>query len=101
MAQVKFTRADVETELFGFIELLSEVQSDGVERWAFTLSQLGTRTAMLDNPMSWYEYHCEREFEKYRFSSRESAMRYAFGWLRRNMPNVEAETVRLLRQGHY
>lgn len=95
----KITRADVEALLFGYIELKSEVQSDGVERWAFDLSSLGVQTAMLDQPMSWYEHHSSHEFDRYKFSSRNAAMRYAFGWLRRNMPNIEAGAVRELRNG--
>lgn len=95
----KITRADVESILFGYIYLSSATQKDGVERWAFDLSELGMHAAMLDHPMSWYERHAEHEFGKHRFSSRDAAMRYAFGWMRRNMPNVESGAMQELRDG--
>jgi hypothetical protein len=95
----KITRADVEALLFGFIELDSRIQNDGIERWAFDLSRFGMEKAMLHHPSSWYEHHAEHEFGKYKFSNRDAAMRYAFGWLRRNMPNIEPGVIQELRDG--
>lgn len=89
----KLTRELIETHLMSFIEVHSEVQRDGVTRWAWVLS-----------PMAGEAYNRQledREFS-FEFKSFETARNFAFGWIRRNRPDLERAAVQEAKDGiHY
>lgn len=83
------TRGLVETHLMSFADVYSEVQRDGVTRWAWALSEAAVGTHPLPE-------NRECSFE---FASREAAIKYAFGWIRRNRPELEKAAVQEAKDG--
>ena len=73
------TRELIETHLMSFIEIKSEVQRDGVTRWAWVLSP------MAGEPHS--RQLEENEFE-FKYQSHDTARDYAFGWIKRHRPKL-------------
>ncbi len=90
MSKETLTRDLIESHLMSAIELSSAKQRDGVERWAWCLSALG-RTPPND------ELHPDED--QYKFESRDSAMRFAFGWIARNRPDLERAAVAEAKEG--
>ncbi|MEN2425946.1 hypothetical protein AA0N74_07890 [Chromobacterium vaccinii] len=84
----KLTRELVEAQLMSFIELHSEVQRDGVTRWAWALSPMAGHSAELE----------DRELS-FQYKSQETAQNYALGWIRRNRPDLEKAAVREAQAG--
>jgi hypothetical protein len=84
------TRDLIRSHLFSAIEITSQEQRDGVVRWAWCLSPLG-RCPPNDN--------LHRDEDRHYFKSRESATRFALGWVRRNRPDLEAAAVREAKEG--
>jgi len=86
----KLTRGLVEDHLMSYIEIKSEVQGDGVTRWAWCLSALAG-----EPPNGEIE---KREFS-FEFKSHDAARNFAFGWVRRNRPMLERAAVLEARSG--
>jgi hypothetical protein len=87
----KLTRDLIETHLMSCINIHSAEQKDGVIRFAWEL-------VMRKAPQDEIEEH---EFD-HRFSSHEAAKNYAFGWIRRNRPDLEKAAVQEAKDGiHY
>lgn len=89
----KLTRELIETHLMSFIEIKSEEQQDGVTRWAWVLS-----------PMAGEAFNRQledREFS-FQYKSHDAARNFAFGWIRRNRPDLEKAAVQESKDGiHY
>lgn len=83
------TRDLIEDHLFSCVELMSEKQGDGAVRWAWTLTDMAYQGQALI-----HQRECSFEF-----SSRDAAMRFAFGWIKRNRPDLEAAAVREAKEG--
>lgn len=73
----KLTRELIESHLMSCVNIHSEEQKDGVTRFAWELT-------MRKAPQDEIE---ETEWE-YKFSSYSSARNFAFGWIRRNRPDL-------------
>ena len=74
----KLTRELIESHLMSCINIHSEEQKDGITRFAWELTR---RLAPQDDTN-------ETEWE-YKFKSYETARNFAFGWIRRNRPDLE------------
>lgn len=86
----QLTRSLVESHLMSFIEIYSEEQDDGVVRWAWALSPMadgGIYREIVDSELS------------FKFKSREAAINYAFGWIRRNRKDIEKAAVKEAKEG--
>lgn len=90
MQDEKLTRGLIEDHLFSAIELSSKECRDGNVRWAWCLSPLG-RCPPNEN--------LHPDEDQYRFESRETAMKFAFGWIKRNRPDLERAAVAEARDG--
>lgn len=76
----KLTRELIKSHLMSCINIHSQEQQDGATRFAWELSAMAA-------PAGRYEVE-EREFS-FEFKSHESARNFAFGWIRRNRPDLE------------
>ncbi len=90
MESEKLTRELIESHLFSAIEVSSKEFEGGAVRWAWCLSRVG-RTPPNDD--------LNDDEDQYRFSSREAAIRFAFGWVARNRPDLERAAVAEAREG--
>jgi hypothetical protein len=89
----KLTGEIIESHLMSFIEVHSEVQPDGVTRWAWVLSPMAGEA---------YNRQLEERELMFEFKSFEAARNYAFGWIRRNRPGLERAAVQEAKDGiHY
>lgn len=89
----KLTRELINSHLMSFVEIMSEVQADGATRWGWTLSPMVGE--------SYGRQMEDREFS-FEFSSFETARCFAFGWIRRNRPDLERAATQEARDGiHY
>jgi len=75
------TRDLIEYHLMSCIEIHSEEQRDGVTRFAWSLSEMAVPTGRLEVE--------EREWS-FQYKSFEAARNFAFGWIRRNRPDLES-----------
>ena len=89
MYREKLTRKLIAAHLFSFITLSSK-NVNGVQRWAWALSPMGDnmQRSMMD----------ESE-DVFKFSSRDTAMNFALGWITRNRPDLEKAAVAEAKQG--
>lgn len=69
----------IDTHLMSFIEIYSAEQRDGVTRYAWNLSPMANAE---------FRRECEPHEFSYEYESHASARRYAFGWIRRNRPDL-------------
>lgn len=103
------TRELVEAHLMSCVEINSAVQGDGVRRWAWRLTPMAGRK---------YDHRADKEIKEmdrelgmkrnppgvgagysYEYSSREAAINFAFGWIRRNRPDLERAATAEAREG--
>lgn len=90
MTSEKLTRALIESHLMSFIEIRSEEQRDNVVRYAWALS------SMADEARNRNVEDREWSFE---FSSHDAARNFAFGWIRRNRPQLIAAAKKEAKDG--
>jgi len=84
MAAEKLTRALIECHLMSFIEI---EKKEGAERWAWGLSEMAVPRA-------------EAGVDGiYKFTSAQAAQNYAFGWIRRNRPDIERIAMQEAKDG--